>query len=256
VAQTPEEEEPPHHRPKKYKPPIEIHRQTETTSGRSEELIYEEENYPETVVGDPIANKIETDEKISTVARLLKEKKEREGKEENGEEEDDDPRDAEEPYWEEIGNPTPKPKIAPVCTKAAPSSIEDKATLMDDDEFPNKHDPNPKYSEVIAWYRFKTSWICDAKGLQNIKIPMNKHSPRMGGRKLYPEMGEEGMRVSRYVLTYKPDASDVYTALNFAHIYGVERLNKLNFEAVADVRAIYGSMRADEAAALVISGGR
>ncbi len=75
IAQAPEHKKHLPHEPEKDKPPIDIDTQAEETSIRSEELIYEEEVYPETVVGDPVANKIETDEKIGTVARLLRDKK-------------------------------------------------------------------------------------------------------------------------------------------------------------------------------------
>jgi len=73
VAQTPEQEEPTYHAPKKDKHPINIHRQTKITSRKSEELIEEEPTYPIPYVGDRVATEEMIDYHINKVANLLRE---------------------------------------------------------------------------------------------------------------------------------------------------------------------------------------
>jgi len=147
VAQTPKEKKLPPNKPKKDKPPVDIDRQTETTSGRSEELIYEEEAYPETVVGDAVANKDETDEKIGTVARLLKDKR----SSQTTDNKDDDLIVTK--GGESGGDPAGQ----------SIKTFYDRATLFDYDW------PDP--DDVVAWYGWATMWVCDANGLRNYENP-------------------------------------------------------------------------------------
>jgi len=72
VAQTPEQEEPTYHAPKKDKHPINIHRQTKITSRKSEELIEEEPTYPIPYVGDRVATEEMIDYHMNKVANLLR----------------------------------------------------------------------------------------------------------------------------------------------------------------------------------------